>query len=58
MPDPKERVFGYTAKEASGESIGMIIPPELHSEEIDIASRLALGEAVQNYETVRVGKVR
>jgi PAS domain S-box-containing protein len=31
-----ERVFGYTAVEAIGQSIGIIIPPDRRQEEIEI----------------------
>jgi PAS domain S-box-containing protein len=52
-----ERIFGYTAAEVVGRPITTIIPPELHTEEADILRRLARGEHVENYETVRVAKV-
>ncbi len=51
-----ERVFGYTAAEAVGQPITLIIPPELHDEERDILARLRRGERIDHYETVRVGK--
>ena len=36
-----ERVFGYAAAEAVGQSIGIIIPPERQHEEIEIIQRLS-----------------
>jgi PAS domain S-box-containing protein len=51
-----ERLFGYTAAEAVGRSITLIIPPERRSEEEMILSRLALGERIEHYETVRQSK--
>ena len=51
-----ERMFGYTEREAIGQSITMIIPPDLHDEERDILRRLRAGERVDHYETVRVTK--
>ena len=51
-----ERLFGYTAKEAIGRSITMIIPPERHDEERVILTRLRSGERVEHFETVRVAK--
>ena len=51
-----QRMFGYTDNEAIGESIEIIIPSDLHSEEADISRRLSLGEWVQHYETLRVRK--
>jgi PAS domain S-box-containing protein len=50
-----ERLFGYTAHEAIGQPIALIIPPDLHDEERDILRRLRAGERV-HYETVRVTK--
>ncbi len=51
-----ERIFGYTAAEAVGQSIKLIIPAERHAEEDDILARLARGESVDHFETVRVRK--
>jgi PAS domain S-box-containing protein len=48
-----ERIFGYTAAEAIGQSITIIIPPELHHEETRILERLRNGERIDHYETVR-----
>ena len=51
-----ERLFGYSASEAVGRPITLIIPPELHCEERSIQSRLGRGEQITDYETVRVTK--
>ncbi|PCC71998.1 PAS domain S-box-containing protein [Nannocystis exedens] len=51
-----ERLFGYTAAEAVGRSITMIIPPERLDEERQIIARLVRGERVEWFETVRVAK--
>jgi PAS domain S-box-containing protein len=51
-----ERIFGYSAAEAVGQPITLIIPPERRSEEADILARLRRGERVDHFETVRVGK--
>jgi PAS domain S-box-containing protein len=51
-----EKLFGYTAEEAIGQPILLIIPPERHDEEADILSRLRRGEAIEHFETVRVAK--
>ena len=48
-----ERIFGYTAQEAIGQSILLIIPPSLHSEEAYILEQLRAGHRIQNYETTR-----
>ena len=51
-----ERMFGYTAEEAIGQHITLIIPPELHQEEEDIIRKLRQGIRIRHYETVRVRK--
>jgi PAS domain S-box-containing protein len=48
-----ERLFGYKAEEAIGQSITLIVPWERRSEEEDILRRLARGERVKHFETVR-----
>jgi PAS domain S-box-containing protein len=51
-----ERLFGYTAVEAVGRSITLIIPPERQDEERTILDRIGRGERIQHFETVRVAK--
>ena len=51
-----ERMFGYTAQEAVGRRIAMIIPPDRLDEEARILERLKAGERIEHYETVRVRK--
>ncbi len=51
-----ERIFGYTAAEAVGKSILLIIPPDRHPEERLILERLRRGERIEHYETVRQSK--
>ena len=51
-----ERLFGYTAEEAIGQHISLIIPPGRHSEEVAILERLRRGESIENFETIRVRK--
>jgi PAS domain S-box-containing protein len=48
-----EQMFGYTAEEAIGQHITLIIPWERRSEEDDIINRLRRGERVDHFETVR-----
>ncbi|MGA7685203.1 MAG: PAS domain S-box protein [Terriglobales bacterium] len=48
-----ERLFGYQKEEAVGQNITLIIPWERRSEEEDILRRLASGERVEHFETVR-----
>jgi PAS domain S-box-containing protein len=51
-----ERIFGYTAAEAVGRPITLIIPPDRLAEEDEILGRLRRGERVEHFETVRVAK--
>ena len=51
-----QRMFGYTAAEAAGQPIAIIIPPELLEEEMEILRRLRNGERIEHYETWRVSK--
>ncbi len=51
-----EKIFGYTAAEAVGKSITILIPPDRNNEEEQIISRLKLGERIDHYETVRLRK--
>ena len=51
-----ERLFGYTAQEAIGQPITMLIPPDRQQEEPEILARLKRGERVDHFETVRVSK--
>jgi PAS domain S-box-containing protein len=50
------RMFGYSAEEAVGKSIMMLIPPELQEEENVTLSRLRAGERIEHLETQRVRK--
>jgi PAS domain S-box-containing protein len=51
-----ERLFGYTAEEACGQSIRLIIPSDRQSEEDEVLSRVRRGECVEHFETVRKRK--
>ena len=48
-----QRLFGYTADEAIGKHVSMLIPPDRHNEEPSILERIRSGEPVNHYETVR-----
>ena len=47
------RVFGYTAEEAIGQPITIVIPEDRHDEERQILTRIRRGERIEHYETVR-----
>ena len=51
-----ERIFGYTAEEAVGKPITIIIPPDHLDEEPAILARLRAGERIEHFETVRMHK--
>jgi PAS domain S-box-containing protein len=51
-----ERMFGYTSDEAVGKSIRIIIPGERCQEEDEVLAKLARGEVVDHFETVRQRK--
>lgn len=51
-----QRMFGYTAQEAVGQHIFLIIPPERRAEEDMILSKLRKGEHIDHFETVRMRK--
>ena len=48
-----ERLFGYTAPEAIGQPVTMLIPPGRLDEEPRILERIRRGERIDHYETVR-----
>jgi len=51
-----ERLFGYSAQEAVGKPMAMLIPPDHSTEEPTILARIARGETTDHFETVRIGK--
>ena len=48
-----ERLFGYSAAEAVGKNIDLIVPPDGSNESRDILRRIGGGEAIEPFETVR-----
>lgn len=48
-----ERIFGYTEAEAIGQSVTMLMPPQVVHEEQGILERLKQGETIEQYETLR-----
>ena len=48
-----ERLFGYTAEEAIGQPVTMLIPEDRINEEPDILQRIRRGEHIDHYETIR-----
>jgi len=51
-----ERLFGFTAAEAVGQRIDIIVPPERRAELRHILDRIANGETIAQHETMRQRK--
>ena len=51
-----ERIYGYTAAEAIGQPISILIPRHRAGEERRILARVLAGERLEHYETERVTK--
>ncbi len=51
-----ERIFGYPAAEAVGKPMTMLMLLEDREEESGILARIARGESVEHYDTVRIRK--
>jgi PAS domain S-box-containing protein len=51
-----ERLLGYAAYEMIGQSIRRVIPADRQHEEDMILQRIAAGERIEHYDTVRVAK--
>ncbi|MEO9144727.1 MAG: PAS domain S-box protein, partial [Ginsengibacter sp.] len=51
-----EKIFGYSAAEAIGSSISMIIPPDHLIEESQFLKSIKKGESIKHFETIRLKK--
>src|SRR5687768_7966221 len=51
-----ERLFGYSAHEAIGKSIHLIVPPEGRDQETEILDRLRHGDRIDHLEVARIRK--
>ena len=51
-----ERLFGYSAPEANGQRILLIVPSERRDEEAAILERIGRGDGLSHFDTVRVRK--
>lgn len=49
-----EQVFGYTAQEAIGQQLAMLIPEDRRNEEYEILDQLRQGQRVEHFVTKRV----
>jgi PAS domain S-box-containing protein len=48
-----ERTFGYAESEVVGKSIRLIIPEDRQAEEDDVLARIARGERISHFDTIR-----
>ena len=48
-----ERIFGYTALEATGRDISIIEFPKIEDESVDILNQIRQGHRIDHYQTVR-----
>ena len=51
-----EKMFGYTAEEAIGKHISLVIPPQYINQEKEIIEKILNDEALDNYEVIRLKK--
>jgi PAS domain S-box-containing protein len=51
-----QRLFGYTADEAIGQSIDIIVPTELRADVRVMLDKIVKGEKIEHHETVRASK--
>jgi PAS domain S-box-containing protein len=51
-----ERLFGFSATEAVGNRIDIIVPPDSREEVREILNQIARGEVIEQYETLRLHK--
>ncbi|HCI52455.1 MAG TPA: hypothetical protein DE312_03910 [Gallionella sp.] len=51
-----EKLFGYSSEEAIGKNIQLVIPIEKLNEELSLLGRIAKGERIESFETVRSHK--
>ncbi|MGO8732010.1 MAG: diguanylate cyclase [Terriglobia bacterium] len=51
-----EQIYGYTAEEAIGHPVSLIVPPDLREELQRLVERVLLGGSVQSHETVGIRK--
>src|ERR671932_1064257 len=51
-----ERLYGYSAQEAVGQPLALIVPPEQHADLAELLGRCARGERFKRIETLGRGK--
>ncbi len=51
-----ERIYGYTAEEMVGQSVGLLFPPGYQNEHREILEKLQRGQHISRFETKRLRK--
>ena len=51
-----ERLYGYSADEAIGKPTSIIVPPDRRAQGKEVLGRIARGEPIERFETVRLRK--
>ena len=51
-----EKIYGFSAEEVMGRSVGVIVPPELMQENHQLMRRVLHGDQISAWETVRLTK--
>ncbi|WP_432737450.1 PAS domain S-box protein [Maridesulfovibrio sp. FT414] len=51
-----ERIFGYTQNEIIGKSVQLLVPPEIYTDKNKIMNKIAQGDRIQQFETIRMRK--
>jgi PAS domain S-box-containing protein len=51
-----ERIFGYQAHEVLDHTVAMLLPPDRINEDSQILARIACGEYVDHFESIRIHK--
>lgn len=49
-----ERLYGYTAEQAIGRHLSLIVPPDRKNEELEILDQVLRGNRLETYETERI----
>ena len=51
-----EKMYGFSAKEAIGQFIHIVVPPDRHNEVTEFLARIKRSETIEHYETERMTK--
>lgn len=51
-----QRIYGYSSKEIVGKPVSVLVPTDRPGEIREILEKVGRGEAIDNYETVRIAK--